>query len=239
MLRLRTVIGGLLVSSMVWAVAPPAGAQVQAELGGRLGYGLPFGKLGESGPDIKDGIAGQIPIWLDFGARIAGHWFVGGYFSYGFGVFGSELGDACDAVQAEGDSLGIDVSCHAQDTRLGLELLYHFAAPKEQRIDPWFGGGAGYEWLGWGYGLSAGSQRADLSAMYRGFEFVNLQLGVDFPLSETAAIGPFAAVSIAQYATASASCSGTCGNTQNVSDDIGGKSLHEWLFFGVRATLPF
>ena len=107
------------------------------------------------------------------------------------------------------------------------------------RIDPWFGGGFGYEWFGWSYGLSAGTQHVDVSTITRGFEFVNLQLGVDFPLSETAAIGPFFAFSLGEYAKASLKCSGDCsGDAPNLSEDIHGRALHQWLFFGVRATLP-
>ena len=32
-------------------------------------------------------------------------------------------------------------------------------------MDPWFGGGIGYEWVGWGYGLSAGTAADRVSAM--------------------------------------------------------------------------
>lgn len=238
-MRLQRLIGALFVGSLVFVVAPGARAEVQAEFGGRLGYGLPLGKLGKDFPDIKDGVVGQIPLWFDFGARIGGHLFVGGYFSYGFGILGRELSDECDALQSEAGAFGVDVSCHAQDTRLGLEVLYHLTTPQEQRIDPWFGAGVGYEWFGWGYGLSAGSQHADVSAMYRGFELLNLQLGVDFPLSPNAAIGPFAAFTLAQYGVTSLSCSGTCGDTPNTSDSIDEQSLHEWLLFGVRATATF
>lgn len=239
MLRLHDVIGALLLGSLVSVVAPDARAEVQAEFGGRVGYGLPLGKLGKDLPDIKDGVMGQIPLWLDAGARIGGHLFVGAYFSYGFGIFGRELGDECDTLQSEAGAVGVDVSCRAQDTRLGVEVLYHLTTLEEQRVDPWFGAGIGYEWLGWGYGLSAGSQHADVSAMFRGFEFLNLQLGVDFPVAHNAGIGPFAAFSLAQYATSSLSCSGTCGDAPRASDSIDDKSLHEWLLFGVRATATF
>ena len=59
--------------------------------------------------------------------------------------------------------------------------------------------------------------------------------GLDFPVG-LGGIGPFAAVTFAQYDTTSTSCSGSCALFDEESEEIDDKTLHQWLFFGVRGT---
>ena len=65
-----------------------------------------------------------------------------------------------------------------------------------------------------------------------GFEFLNLQAGLDFAPAPQVGIGPFVAFSLGQY-------SRTKGETSDptlIVDDgeIENKALHQWLFLGVR-----
>jgi len=82
--------------------------------------------------------------------------------------------------------------------------------------------GSGYEKLS----ISSSGGSFDLS----GWEFVNLQLGVDFAVGSSVKIGPWVGFSLGQYSTGSISDS-----TNGVSQDLGSrKTLHEWLMIGVR-----
>lgn len=184
------------------------------ELGLRTGYGIPFGKGADTtNGDMNKVIAGQIPIWLEAGYRVIPQLQVGAYFSYGFGLKPSDYADRCER-------LGADCSLHSM--RLGAGVQYHFAPG---RVDPWLGGGIGYEWLG--SSVSVGGTSGSSTA--KGFEFFNVGAGVDFPVAPGLGIGPFAELTLAQYDSISCSGAVTCSNDFN-------KSLHEWLFLGVRGT---
>ncbi|HEX6278071.1 MAG TPA: hypothetical protein VFZ53_33735 [Polyangiaceae bacterium] len=216
-------------------VASEVRAETRVELGMRTGYAVPIGKAAENATlDMNEGIAGQIPLWFDLGARIGERVFVGPYFSYGFGILGESLADDCDEAQSQGEAVGIDVSCSTTDMRLGAQVLYHFGPPNETHL--WLGGGIGYEWWRFSQSLESSTAQATLSVTAHGFELLNLQVGGDFPLSEHFALGPFMAFTLAQYGKASGDCSGDCSGVSSSSDSIDDKSLHQWLFFGIRGT---
>lgn len=118
-----------------------------------------------------------------------------------------------------------------------MQVHYHFGPASKGHA--WIGGGIGYEWWRFSTSVKQGGQSATASAGARGFEFLNFQVGGDFPLSGAAALGPFVAVSVAQYDTAFVDCSGDCTGVTTSSERIDNKAFHEWLFFGVRgAFLP-
>jgi hypothetical protein len=79
-----------------------------------------------------------------------------------------------------------------------------------------------------------GSERQTLGITGHGFEFLNVQIGGDFPVAKGFAVGPFFAFTLAQFGTASASCSGDGCPDDPDSEEIDDKALHEWLFFGIR-----
>ena len=220
-----------------WWLAPSearAQEETKVELGVRTGFAIPFGKIaGDATEDMNEAIAGQIPLWLDLGARIGGRVFVGAYFSYGFGLLGGELSDVCDEAEDAAAAAGASSSCSTTDMRLGAQAHYHFGAPSENHV--WLGGGLGYEWWSFGQSIEAGGQEATLSVTGHGFEFLNVQVGGDFPVTDGFALGPFVAFTFAQFGTAGASCSGNaCDGDDSESESIEDKALHEWLFLGVR-----
>jgi hypothetical protein len=203
-------------------------------MGARLGYGLPFGNASAGdGHEVKQLIVGQVPFWLDAGARINQRFFVGAYFHYGFGIESSTVSDLCKADKADAAAADVDVSCNVHETRLGAEFLYHILPMQD--LDPWVGIGFGYEWLGLSETADSGEASATQTIGAHGFEFINLQLGLDFSVSENVGLGPFVAFSLAEYRKGTLSCSGDC-SADSISGDIGGKALHEWLLFGARVT---
>jgi outer membrane protein W len=161
---------------------------------------------GASNNSLHDDISGMIPVWIDAGWRANPNVYVGLFFQYGFAFVNNDQNPDC--AQS-------GVSCSAKDLRLGVNVHYHFSPG--QSFDPWVGVGAGYEWLT----LDASVGSTSLSQTAGGFEFGNLQLGGDFAVAPNFGIGPFFAVTLAEY--------------NHLSDaDLGTKSIHGWLMGGVR-----
>jgi len=75
--------------------------------------------------------------------------------------------------------------------------------------------------------VNAPSQSGTLDVS--GWEFANLQLGIDFALGSVVKIGPWVSFSIGQYGTVGGSSGGT-----GLSGDITNKTIHEWIMGGVR-----
>ncbi len=217
------VIGVLLLGTTAFAQDPllpatgPAGGSASSEgngieFGVRVGYGVPFGTSDDS-QKMSDAIKGMIPFWADVGYRIDPNWYLGGFFQFGLGLVPSSLG-----CSAQG------VSCSEYDLRFGVNVHYHFLPA--QTLDPWVGIGAGYEILH----LSASSQGGSATVSTNGFEFGNVQLGLDYKISPAFGVGPFVTFTIAQFSDASASLNG-----QDVpGGGITNKAIHEWLIFGLR-----
>jgi hypothetical protein len=201
------------------------------ELGARLGYGIPMGEASEDA-DLSDRISGMVPLQLDLGYRVSPAFSIGGYVMYGVGFPGDDLSRICDAAE---DFPGGSASCSARDVRLGVQAQYHFQPKK--KLDPWLGAGFGYEWLTLGSDLSGGGLREDSSTGVKGWEFINLQAGLDFKVAPGLALGPFLSFSIAEYSSFSFSCSGNaCGGITSASGDIDNEASHQWLLLGVRGT---
>jgi hypothetical protein len=218
------ILGAVLLSSSLAAAAPD---DTGFEVGLRTGYSIALGTSSRD-TDLNDVVSGTIPIWLDLGYRITPNVMVGLYGSYGFGFVGS------NAIGC--DQSGVD--CNVHNIRFGGQVHYHFTP--DRSTDPWIGAGFGYEWLSQSVSASVLGNSFDLSGTVHGFEFINLQGGLDFKPSDSSnfGIGPFIAFSLAEYASGSASCSGSvCGQLDlNAGSDIGDKSVHEWLTLGVRGT---
>jgi len=189
----------------------PTLASAQLSLGARLGYGFAMGEVMEEG-DLGDIVKAQIPLQLDVGYRVTPALTLGGYFAYGFGRIGDDimgLGDVCDQD-------GVD--CSSRVYRLGVQIDYAFKGPS---MTPWVGAGFGYEWAK--FKAEAGAEELEIT--FKGFEFLNLQGGVDWKVADKLSVGPFAMVSIGQYST---------GAIDGDDEDIENKGLHQWLQLGVR-----
>jgi outer membrane protein W len=205
----------LLLGAVAMALALPTASQAQFSLGARLGYAPAMGDAMKDSK-MKDGIKSQIPLQLDAAYKVTPEIAIGAYFSYGFGQVGSALKDSCDAFGQD---------CSASDMRLGLQAFYTFTKVSPQ-FTPWAGLGLGYEW---GKIKATGGGFADESVTFKGFEFLNLQFGADYKVSDQFGIGPYVMFSIAQYGSADFESGGA-----SASADITDKTLHQWLGFGVR-----
>lgn len=208
---------GLVTLAAAMSVASLASAQESGvEVGARLGYGIPFGKVhsqGNGDNKMSDFVSGQIPLQLDIGYRLDPQLFLGAYFQYGIAFPGA---DDCDQN---------GVSCSASDVRLGIQAQYHF---NPITVDGgWIGAGLGYEWGN----LSMEALGAEMNVQARGFEFLNLQGGYDFVVADKFRVGPFALLTIGQYGTAKVET--PVGST---TDDIDEKAIHSWLMLGVKGS---
>lgn len=191
-------------SPPVAVVAPPSDRfSTKFELDVRVGLSLPLGTAASNplvlntAMNLVDYASFTIPIGLDVGVRIGGVVFVGGYFQYG--LAGSPSQSYC-TVQG----------CSSTTVRVGGEVLIHPLG--NAPVDPWFGVGSGFEWL---------SVSDTPGVTLSGFEFFNLQLGIDFALGSVVRLGPYASFSMGEYTSTSTSVSP-------------GSTTHEWLTFGAR-----
>ena len=74
----------------------------------------------------------------------------------------------------------------------------------------------------------------DLLASFRGFEWVNVQLGVDFMLGRSWRLGPFVQARVGQYDTGSLGVVTPQGAEPSGTSDLPSKSAHAWIDVGVR-----
>jgi outer membrane protein W len=192
-------------------------------LGLRLGYSIPIGSVDKTADGAAEKMSnttsGHVPIWLDLGYMVTTNVMVGLYGQYGIGFVGGDRKTECD----QGSSAG--VSCSVSNIRFGVQGQYH-VSPTEG-TDPWFGLGIGYEMAKFHLSGPGG----DLSITAKGFEFVNLQGGLDIKPMPMLGVGPFVSFSIGQFD--SISTSGSLSSYVH-GGDITNKAIHEWLTLGVR-----
>jgi hypothetical protein len=158
------------------------------------------------GHAMSDAYSGALPIQLDVGYKVIPELLVGGYLSYGPAFVAS---DACPN--------GVD--CSASQFRVGLQGQYHLSPAGS--IDPWLGLGIGWENLA----TSSTALGVTTDSSVSGYEFLNLQGGADFKLTDAVKLGPFVNFSLGQYSTAPAG---------DVSADIPNTAMHQWLTIGVK-----
>jgi hypothetical protein len=168
---------------------------------------------------LRDVVRGGIPLGLDLGYRLAPELYAGVSGSYAF-LFPSGCASGAN--------------CSGRDVRLGVDLRFHLAP--RTTVDPWIGVGAGYEWLL----LSATPGGLDQHLTLRGFEFFNVQLGVDLLAIPRFWVGPFVDFSLGRYSNGSVSSALVAAPVGNFPatqpfPGFGDKKLHEWLQIGFRA----
>ncbi|MFP2904068.1 hypothetical protein ACLESD_03140 [Pyxidicoccus sp. 3LFB2] len=203
-------------------------------LGLRAGYGIPFGEsMGSQDEDeetkLSDAVSGVIPLQVDLGYFLNSNLYLGASFQYGIG----QLPEDCDDSDLE------DTSCGVTQLRFGVNVAYHFAPAA--KINPWLGVGVGYESLSLNASGELGGAPIEGSSTIAGFEFANAQGGVDFRVSDKVYVGPFATFTVAQYSKASikVDVEGDSPLDMEASDDIEDKTLHAWLYGGVRMQVRF
>jgi hypothetical protein len=218
----------IMVAVILAAVAFPAASHAQFTLGGRLGVGFAMGEVagpadpgsGDTALEMGDWVAVRVPFQLDALFRVTPNLAIGGYAAWAPAAAGGDMADACDTGGA---------SCTASVTRLGLQATWAFTPDK--RAIPWAGVGFGYEWNT----LEVEEGGFSIETTFKGWEFLNLQGGVDFKIgSGLFSLGPYASLSIGQYDEGEIS-----GSFGSDSGDVPNTSMHQWFDVGIRGKFDF
>lgn len=192
--------------------APSAMGQVSLDL--KLGYSIPTGNAVTDGA-MSDVFSGALPIEGAARYRFTPNLSAGVYFQY-------------DPAFISSTTCPSGVSCSGYDMRLGIEAVYGFLP--DGGMNPWVSLGTGWEWTQ----FSASEGGASASATFSGWEYFNVQAGLDFPLSKMFALGPYVGYFGGTYTTVSSS-----GFTEFLNGSIPSevRAFHGWFQFGVKGTL--
>lgn len=212
-------IGSVVAMVAALSFATPVAAQVSIDL--KAGYGVPLGDaITPGGPWTYSGKmsnlwSGEIPI------EVAGRWHftrsfsAGAYFQY-------------DPALVAARVCATGFSCSGSDVRVGVEAVY--ALNPEGFLSPWGSLGTGWEWTT----LSISIPTDSAKVTYSGWEYFNVQIGLDFNLSRMFAVGPYVGYFAGSYSSVSGSVSGVA-EPASVSSDF--RAFHGWLQFGAKGTL--
>jgi hypothetical protein len=188
-------------------------------LGLRLGWGFPAGLLSK-GDSLSSNLSGMVPVWIDAGYRLSHQIYLGVFFQWGVALVANQ---SCPA----------NLSCSAKDIRFGIDahlgLGDLLGISARLPIDPWVGIGAGYEITS--VDLAAAGTTA--SVTYRGFEFGNVQLGIDYTGFGALRVGGFFTTTLARYSQLTQE---VATGSRDFTPDQG---FHLWLIAGVRGRYDF
>jgi hypothetical protein len=209
--RLATIVAATLLSGAVFAEESDGNRpdedrdyhHTSLELGARLGYSIPWGNI--SGNDVLgDTAENRIPLLVELGLRFRGRLLVGMYLGY-------------SAVNLS--SNGLFTSGNIVD--VGLQAAFHMN--HRGWVDPWIGGGIGWEIFNYHQSVAG----VDFSGDVNGVSF-KLDGGIDFMLIErTLGLGPFVAITFAQY--------NNCDfGGSNTNCSIPDQRWHGWFTVGAR-----
>lgn len=206
-------------ATLVAILLSPALASAQVTLGLRAAYAFPSGDL-QKDVKLSDQLKSSIPIQLDLMVRLMPRTSVGLYGSYGFDQVASAL---------EERTLGSGATYHATTYRFGVQATHEFM---DGPVVPWVGLGSGME-IGV-FDVKEGP--AKVTGNTRGWEWFNLQVGADYPLSRAGAVGIYAQYAMGQFTFQSGEVSGT-GTPLDGSAGGGlgsDASPHSWFTIGLR-----
>ena len=181
-------------------------SDVGFSFGLRVGYGIPFGNA--AGTPLNNVVFGMIPIGVDAGWFFNPHLYAGVYLYYGFGLAAGLGIDTCGEDES---------GCSAKTVRVGALVHWHFNP--SGLLDPWIGGGLGYEAL-----LLSSSNPETIDANQSSGIYgiaATLEGGLDLKPLKYMGLGPYVELAAGPY----------------VADSQGDAlfQMHGWLTFGVRA----
>jgi hypothetical protein len=187
------------------------------QLGLRLGYALPVGRLGgeagNGGAYIASLETASVPVGVDVGQRVSPRLYVGGTATWGPGTNASN-----GPCQTPG------VSCFRQDAQLRGEVRAYLAP--YGKVGWWVSAGAGWELAS--FAQSVGS--STVTATRTGPILPDLQLGFDIR-HETVAVGFYFGITVAEFLTQGLDPAATA-----VSTWIPDRDVHSWITVGMRGT---
>ncbi len=214
---MKTIVRAVAVA-MALASAPDAMAQVALDL--KVGYALPVGDVWVASPwnpawSMTSVWTGAVPVEVAARYRFTPNISVGPYFQWG---------------PAFTTSTGFDSISGSSGTtmRLGLELVYGITP--DAGMNPWVSYGTGWEWTRYS-GTKSGQSAA---VTVDGWEYLNVQAGLDFNVAKAFAAGPYVGFSAGTYSSivASGASTGWGGSVE-----LSARSFHGWFQFGVKGTL--
>jgi hypothetical protein len=203
----------------VVALATAPEARAQFALDAKVAYAIPTGSVWAGSPwnprwPMTKVWTGAIPVEVAGRYRFSPNLSAGVYFQWG---------------PAFVTATGFDqiAGSFGWDMRIGAEIVYAFTPGRS--MNPWFGLGTGWEWTQYA-GTKAGSAA---SVTMNGWEYLNVQTGLDFALSKGVGLGPYAAFLGGNYSgiVASGSSTGWGGSVELAS-----RAFHGWFQIGVKGT---
>jgi hypothetical protein len=205
-----TVAAGVAAAIALGSHAARADEQSGFSLGLRTGYSIAMGSA-VSGVSNSDLNGGMMPFWLDAGYRFNPNLYVGGFFQYGL-------------TSPPNHGCGPASSCDGSDLRGGIDATWSFMP--SQTADPWLGLGIGYETA---RVYVSDLSNTETSYIYHGFQYLDIQGGLDLRVVKQLPFGPFFDLSFGQYSKESHTDAN--GNSSDVPMQ---STLHEWLTLGIR-----
>ncbi len=209
----------VLVVAAVAGLALAGHAQAQVTLDLKIGYALPTGNMG-AGDSLSSVWGGAIPIGIDALYRFTPNLSAGVFFQWNPAFAASGF------CAREYGSAG---NCSGSDMRVGIEVAYAFLPAAS--FNPWVSLGTGWEWTNMSGDVAGG--RAGIT--FSGWEYFNLQAGVDFPLARIFAIGPYLGYSGGTYTSMTGT--GTNSGAGTLTIDPANRAFHGWFQFGVKGAL--
>jgi hypothetical protein len=235
--RLLRAVGLLLPSGVLFAV-PSASAQDAADrdapapdppspmpvrrglqLGARVGYALPVGRLGGdasgASASISDLETAIVPVGVDAGVRLSPRVYVGGTGVWALGTAPHLRNNPCQQL---------GVSCSRQDAQVRGEARFYFAP--DANVGGWAALGAGWELASFAQTVGARTTTATRT----GPILPDMQLGFDMRHGTTA-VAFYFGVSLAMYLTR-----GVDPASAPVATWIEDRDVHVWVTFGMRGS---
>ena len=215
----------LLPLLLVPALGPAHAEGPGLSLGLRTGYGIPFGSFrGTPDPDrMGEVYSGLLPFGVDAALRFRSGFFVGAHGQYALALLRDP---ECPA----------ELSCGGSNLRLGLDVGWRFGT--RFNWHPWVALGAEYEWTHYEYAIDSGA--GSVRMRYRGLDFLHVQAGGDYTLSEHFRMGPFAALSVGEYSHLDVRVRRSDARHDITADEaVPRGAAHLWFSFGVRGQFDF
>ncbi|HEY8089766.1 MAG TPA: hypothetical protein VIF09_18025 [Polyangiaceae bacterium] len=199
------------------AASSPLPAPRGVQLGARVGYALPAGRLGGTGgtsSSLSDLETAAIPVGVDAGYRLSPRLYVGGTAVWGPGT----------APTAASPCSSSAVSCSRQEGQLRGEVRLYLAP--EAKVGGWLAAGAGWEVAS--FGETVGGHT--ITATRTGFVLPDVELGFDVRRGATA-VGLYFGLSVAMFLT-----QGLDPSSPPTSTWVGDPTVHTWMTFGLRGS---
>lgn len=198
------------------ALLLPLAAEAQVRLGGKLGLGIPMGKVAEGGEDLSKLTSLAFPLELNASFAVAPNAWLGAYGGIALDSVGSTAQGVCDFN---------GTSCSQHTWRLGLKAEYDLSNADVGQFKPYLGANFGWEW-----NVTKQELLGDwLKETFSGWE-LGLEAGADAPLSPGFTAGVFVNLSFGEYGKYSYEAASGVNGSQTISST----AMHEWLTLGVR-----